>query len=363
MSNDARIICLEWMVKVSEIFIQSKVSSPSEYNIQNQHFALLFNEKFNVRAEIMSLENSGFFDNEFIFVIEFSYPINETEDFLQSKVFFQFFPPKELPPQNRDERKLHTLPRRLSVAARIAYAISRLLMTSDISDMKYRITRTKNYVGIGSSGSRADVCSVSSNIGVLKVSVEYSNQVIGRQEIRSTPQVSMEVALKIEENYIQPSFLPLVNKNESFIRGESYNTRADSFKSSSPMSPYFSENSSNPSYSPISASRDLLTDIWPMMPNYRRKSTPALPPSSEGSAEYNIKDRSSDEDDQFGEKSIIRGGDGFFNEVMDDDGSSALARLLVFCRGKKLQSFKPIVNADSEIQKFLKIDQQLKIHT
>ena len=299
----------EWMIKVSEIFAQSRTRLlPPGPPRPSRHFALAVSERFEFRSHFESLETSGFFENQKRVVLEFG--TTGSEYVPVERVVFQFYPLRDLPPTTRpspaEERRALTLPRRLSVAARSAFCASRLLPAfGDFSKkldfcMQLRFEAVGGGGGLGTGGmANLEISSIPCPMGVLKLVVFHQRGAgTGSEGAGLSPgrinideyYVNSGVHMDIEEisknDYpVTPS--PMRTDQQSSIEKSIVLARApinnpappslppvrspaDSLpspplKDISPISPFFNVSCRSEISSQFSpTSRDLLTDIWPI---------------------------------------------------------------------------------------------------
>jgi hypothetical protein len=275
---------LEWIVKVAEIFLQSRVrTAPAGQPRPSRHFALVVPEKFDVRSLLeRDLENVGFFENRRRLILEFSY-----SGVIVERLTFQFFPPRDLPPQTRaaaeEKRGALALPRRLTIAARAAFSASRLLPAfADRSkrelsySLRFEIPDPVTPLE-GSGYLSLEVCSLPSALGALKLYVSHERTGSPTPEVVALPETT---TFQVQENFVLAENIHMLIEESPVAVPKVRAALLDG----SPVSPLFNTSRSEVSsqvsvgnYSPISTSRDLLTDIWPILPQQQsRRTTLAL---------------------------------------------------------------------------------------
>ena len=274
---------------------------------------------------------------------------------------FTFYPVKDLPPQFREERKSVTLLRRLSVAIRVLFSVSRLIPTfgGERSAISYSIDFPVSLDEISDS-TKLELFSLGSHVGILKVLVEWSP----RKTAVSAVAVPAAV-VQIDEEYVRGKVastelvvssvpprmttIPMIGNSFVFTRSEGS--------------------------SPGSASRDLLLDVWPAVAGAGRKSSggshtgmfalggPESLSSEDGNffhdgsqAESSSSDATLEKDDDVG-NFFVNG------ENFEAEPTPSLGDLLLFARQVKIRKFKHVLNSDIplRIKALEEVDKHLKL--
>lgn len=358
-SSSTQKAYIEWIVKVSEIFLQSRIrANPQGAPTPSRHFALVIPEKFDVRDALEGIEKLGFFENKRRIVLEFN-----SSGVIVERLTFQFLPPRDIPPQNRsteDKRGSLALPRRLTIAARAAFSASRLLPAYGDRfrrDLTYAIRFEVPEPATPLEGSgflSLEVCSIPSQLGALKFFVSH--------ERSSSPTPTETVSLpqfRVQENFVHAENIQMLIEESPPVAPVMRAALLDV----SPISPLFSTGRSEISsqvsvgnYSPISTSRDLLTDVWPILPLPSRRSPLALTAPGSASSNYGdeVDSKSSSSDEV---------GSGRFEVSGDDGGDSGLGALLLFTRNVKLTAFRDssVDELTRRISHFEDVDRHLQL--
>ena len=350
---------VEWIVKVSEIFLQSRIrANPQGPPTPSRHFALVIPEKFDVRTGLEGIERLGFFENRRRMILEFT-----SSGAIVERLTFQFFPPRDIPPQNRaseDKRGSLALPRRLTIAARAAFSASRLLpaygdrFKRDLSyTIRFEVPDPATPLE-GSGFLSLEVCSLPSQLGALKFFISHE------RSSSPTPQESVSLPqFRVQENFVQAENIQMLIEESPPIAPVVRAALLDV----SPISPLFSTGRSEISsqvsvgnYSPISTSRDLLTDVWPILPLPARRSPLALTAPGSASSAYG-------DDVMSSSSSSEEGGSGKFEVSGDDAGDSGLGALLLFSRNVRLVAFRnfPVEKLTARIAHFEDVDRHLQL--